>query len=578
MKMKKILAFLLIFSMLLASLSACGKSEKKEEGTGDGAKNTGSTAESVTKGNVPVNEAGNPDPFGKYERPVTVSIVQQVNATDTIPEGQSATDNQYTRYVKDMINIDTEIKWQAAAGADFLQKVNLAIASNDLPDVMVVNEAQFRALIKSDMIEDLTPYFETYASDTIKTMIEKTEGKAMEAVTVDGKMLALPGIQVETDGYNLMWIRQDWLDTLGLEAPKTVEDLEKVALAFIENKMGGDNTVGILGPTANNLLYHNFLQPINSGQTVDAIFAAYGAYPGMWITDDADQAIYGSITDETRTGLIRLREMYQSGALDPELGTRKDAGEAWKSGTAGIFFAPWWTGYAGIKDAVVNDPKASWVAYGLPLTEKGEWNPRLGPSTQQFTVVRKGYEHPEAAILLANYLVRDEKNMDTTALGLSYYPARSVLAAVDECTYTVDILDEYLKTGTVPEYDGNLYKLLDNDIATVKEAKLEPYDDMHIEYWNPDNSNFARMISLLSGSGAVARAQKEYPNSKVYSLVYSQTETMEKKWTNLKKLEDEIFLKIILGTEPVEAFDTFVERWKAEGGDEITAEVQATRR
>jgi hypothetical protein len=53
---------------------------------------------------------------------------------------------------------------------------------------------------------------------------------------------------------------------------------------------------------------------------------------------------------------------------------------------------------------------------------------------------------------------------------------------------------------------------------------------------------------------------------------------MEKKWTNLKKLEDEIFLKIILGTEPVEAFDTFVERWKAEGGDEITAEVQATRR
>ena len=39
--------------------------------------------------------------------------------------------------------------------------------------------------------------------------------------------------------------------------------------------------------------------------------------------------------------------------------------------------------------------------------------------------------------------------------------------------------------------------------------------------------------------------------------------------------EDEIFLKIIIGEAPLSAFDTFVEEWKAEGGDEITAEVQA---
>ena len=48
-----------------------------------------------------------------------------------------------------------------------------------------------------------------------------------------------------------------------------------------------------------------------------------------------------------------------------------------------------------------------------------------------------------------------------------------------------------------------------------------------------------------------------------------------KKWANLKKKEDEIFLKIIIGEAPLSAFDTFVEEWKAEGGDEITAEVQA---
>ena len=33
-------------------------------------------------------------------------------------------------------------------------------------------------------------------------------------------------------------------------------------------------------------------------------------------------------------------------------------------------------------------------------------------------------------------------------------------------------------------------------------------------------------------------------------------------------------LKIIIGEEPLEAFDTFVEEWNAEGGADITAEVQ----
>ena len=58
--------------------------------------------------------------------------------------------------------------------------------------------------------------------------------------------------------------------------------------------------------------------------------------------------------------------------------------------------------------------------------------------------------------------------------------------------------------------------------------------------------------------------------NKVYSITYTQTETMERKWTNLKKKEDETFLKIIIGEEPIEAFDTFVEEWNAEGGAEIT--------
>ena len=59
-----------------------------------------------------------------------------------------------------------------------------------------------------------------------------------------------------------------------------------------------------------------------------------------------------------------------------------------------------------------------------------------------------------------------------------------------------------------------------------------------------------------------------------YNAYNCQTETMETKWANLKKLEEETFAKIITGKVGIDAFDSFVEEWKASGGDEITKEVQ----
>ena len=53
-----------------------------------------------------------------------------------------------------------------------------------------------------------------------------------------------------------------------------------------------------------------------------------------------------------------------------------------------------------------------------------------------------------------------------------------------------------------------------------------------------------------------------------------RTKTMDSKWANLKKLEEETFAKIITGKVGIDAFDSFVEEWKASGGDEITKEVQ----
>ena len=51
------------------------------------------------------------------------------------------------------------------------------------------------------------------------------------------------------------------------------------------------------------------------------------------------------------------------------------------------------------------------------------------------------------------------------------------------------------------------------------------------------------------------------------------TETMQQKWANLKTMEEQVFLKIIMGEEPISKFDTFVSDWYNQGGAEITKEV-----
>lgn len=51
------------------------------------------------------------------------------------------------------------------------------------------------------------------------------------------------------------------------------------------------------------------------------------------------------------------------------------------------------------------------------------------------------------------------------------------------------------------------------------------------------------------------------------------TETMKKSWEQLQTLEKQTYTNIIYGKEPISAFDDFVEEWNAQGGEQITWEI-----
>jgi putative aldouronate transport system substrate-binding protein len=69
---------------------------------------------------------------------------------------------------------------------------------------------------------------------------------------------------------------------------------------------------------------------------------------------------------------------------------------------------------------------------------------------------------------------------------------------------------------------------------------------------------------MLAGSENVKFVDNVYP---------ARTDTMDLKLTQLEKIEDETILKIIMNEMPVDEFDSFVTNWYAQGGQEITDEV-----
>ncbi|MFS8213903.1 extracellular solute-binding protein [Paenibacillus polymyxa] len=509
-----------------------------------------------------ISDTATADPLGKYEHPVSIRLGYVVDPTGAdLSGGETLEKNMWKTMIKQYLNIDVQVLWQVSK-ENLGQKIDLAIASNDLPDAMIVNQVQLNEMIKAGEIEDLTEAYNSSVSPEIKKIIDSTNGLAMEQVTFDGKMMAVPSMTAED--FSMLWIRQDWLDRLGLKPPKTVDDLEAIAKAFVENDPDGNSKRDTIGLASSTGLYNDFN---NSAFAFDLtpIFAAYGSFPGYWLSKDG-KPVYGSVLPETKDALVKLREMYAKGLLDPEMGIRKEAEETVINGQAGMFFQGFYAGYWPLPSAWQNEPKANWQAYALPLDANGAYHVKVDNPSSSFLVVRKGYAHPEAIIKINNLYLRDEFKY-----GTRFMLSRNFFAPADEARYESKAAQDILMgTKTPADFKGKSeYKLLENLVSTMKQTKLKPYDQHGISYWNKQSDSFMRSYSLLVGGRNFFD-----PNiHKVRSLTYIRTPTMEKAWGELSKLEHDTFLKIILGAEPIDSFDQFVEEWKEQGGDQVTVEV-----
>lgn len=521
----------------------------------------GSVGES---GGSKVADTGEMSPDGKYAEPVTIRIGYYNPGDIKWPEGSNdtLTDNRYTRQIEEKFNIKIEHAFEVPqSGYD--AKVSLLISSNDIPDFLFVNEGQFKILAESDMLEDLTDVYQSTASPLLKDVIAGFGPEFLKKVTYDGKMVGIPSTVPAHDNDGVVWIRNDWLKNVGIElAPTiTVDDLEKVARAFITqdpDRNGKADTYGIQSTSS-------FVTSTMGYNSLDLVFTAYKAFPKIWTKDASGQIVYGSTLPEMKQALAKLSDWYASGLLDKEFGTIKpdQFAKDISAGKTGISMGYTWAPMKALADSVKNDKNAEWGAYML-TAEDGKLYARQPNPMGRIMVVRKGAKHPEAIVKLINMFTELDNNKvpglyaDSPGTNWTVRPIQGTFrtknTVLDRFQRFQDAAAGKLKREELPLSDQGI---LDNYLKGMDVLKDSPQDWAYVLY------------QLFGGKIPLS------PNVvEIYSEYYGITKTMELKWANLTKLENEAFIRIIVGDKPVDYFDTFVSEWKKQGGDEITQEVR----
>lgn len=553
MKSKRILALILSCSFVIGG---CGSSAAVSEG-----KETENTQQEETTVSSEEWEKAAEGPYEAYPELVTYTLGQMSGANNSnLPEGDTYEDNAYTRYLRKMLNIQNDNVYMEREDR-YDEFVNILVKDQTLPDVLVVSDREtLKELVENDLVEDLSDVYENCTTPRIKEMFESYGGDLLDAGRFDGKLMAIP--ETVTDhGPRLLWLRKDWMDELGLEEPKTLDDAFDIIKAFTENGMGaseGEDPVGLVCDT-------DLVGSTSSSYSVDPVFDKFHASPQRWINKKGD-IVYGSVTQETKNALSYLHKLYARGIIDQNFALRaqNNLRDLVVNGKCGAFFGLWWTPNNPLVDVYEKDKEADWEPYYLQVQEDEDTYASFRDN--KYVVVRKGYEHPEIVMKIISVLFdytryeADDADEVNEYFALNVDPtARPLVINVDYNEATFQITKDILavENGTKKE----------ESLSAIEQSYYDACENfLHGKSSTPED--WAAYKSRISAVGLLVDGG--YRSGERKYLDDTDGEIPK----SLQQLEKDTFIQIIMGMKPITYFDTFVQEWYEQGGEELTEQIR----
>ena len=251
------------------------------------------------------------------EEPFRITMYNSLMYTEP-----QSTDGPILSKIQEYTNTKLDITW-SPGGAVYQEKLTTMIASGDLPMVVMAWENRSEAVVsavRAGMFWDLTPYLDQFPN------LARLNPMLYDNTNIDGKYFCLPRSRVLVeDG---MVYRKDWLDKLGLEEPKTLDEFIALVRAFTTDDPDGNGVADT----------HGFVE-YNDLRGFDLLLGWFGTANG-WAEQDG-KLIPSLFTKEYLDTLNFMRDMYAEGVLNQDFAivNRNQRDEYMMQSKAGMYLA-----------------------------------------------------------------------------------------------------------------------------------------------------------------------------------------------------------------------------------------------
>ena len=310
---KKALAVLTTTALTASMLAACGggKDETTAANSGAGKEETTKVETETTaadKGTTAADTQASATPTEvtyPLEKGEKITYWVQLNGNASA-NYTNLGDTEFGKALKEQTGIDVEFQHPAAGQEK--EQFNLIIADGNLPDIMEYQWVKGypggpEKAIRDGVIIPLNDVIDKYCPNLKAFLAEHPEFDKM-IKTDDGHYYAFPFLRgeeklcVNVGGF----IRQDWLDELGLEVPTTIDEWHTVLTAFKEKK------------GAEAALCFDWANFKDKNQIIFAYDTSYTYYVG-----EDGKVHYGPMEDNFKDYLTTMHQWYQEGLLDKDM-------------------------------------------------------------------------------------------------------------------------------------------------------------------------------------------------------------------------------------------------------------------
>jgi putative aldouronate transport system substrate-binding protein len=437
------------------------------------------------------------------------------------------------KMIEEKTNTILDIQWVPDGNYD--EKMNASFATGSLPQVTFIkNQASFilmRDAIRSGQFWEVGPLLKEYPN------LSKLKPEVLQNMSVDGKIYSLyPEVSLSRQG---VIYRKDWADNVGLQAPKTIDELYTMLKKFTENdpdKNGLNDTIGLADRS--DLVFGAF-------KTVSSYFGT----PNSWGFQN-DKLMPEFMFPEYMDTMKFFKKLHQDKVmnLDFPVTSKPDQQNMFVTGKAGV--------YIGSMEDV-----------------QSLYSRMIGHNPNAVVDVQNRIEGPKGfgvwalpgfidAVLFPKSAVKSEKEL------------RDILTFFDR------LMEPELANLIAFGIEGKHYNLEGGKASAIEDRKLLEREVIPFNNFKMGGPSTIKMLEPYFSLPVRAKAAELVKdNDKI--VIHDPTspldsKTQAEKGLRLQEIIKDATYKFILGTIDEAGFQKEIERWKKEGGDKIIEEYNAS--